>query len=142
MGRGGAGVNLTSNLGLSEEPVAPTLRAERQPREAAACPRSHSNPNSGLGPLKKAWRGENSGAAGLLSYLRLTDPTHHSKAKMKWTLWPKRESFRSGKADASDKRVRLHCKVTQFRSGSNRGAQELEGWVDTVGKAFQAAETA
>lgn len=103
MGRGGAGVNLTPNLGLSEEPVASILRAERQPREAATCPRPHSNPNSGLGPPKKAWRGESRGAAGLLSYLRPTDPTHHSKAKMKWALCPEREIFRSGKADADDR---------------------------------------
>lgn len=35
MGGDGASVNLISNVGLSEEPMAPILRVERQPREAA-----------------------------------------------------------------------------------------------------------
>ena len=98
----------------------PYLRGRKtDQRDAATCPESHSNPDSGSGP-----------PAGLLSQLGPTDPSHHARARMKGTLWPKRETLRSGRAESGDKRVRLGWKVTQFgsaRPGCNRGGCGLEG---------------
>lgn len=94
----------------------PSRKGQKEPREAATGPRSHSSPASGSQPPRKACRGRNS--VPQASPLPCAPhPSCHSRARMKRVFWPEREISRPGRAEAGDKRIRPGWKVTWLWSG-------------------------